>query len=407
LSSIGEQLFRSEDPPTLAPRHTDETIYCPSRVASLQLKKMIVGVPKEIKPDERRVAMTPAGAAAFVLHGHQVYVERGAGLGSGFGDQQYRAVGAQVVASAAAVWRRAGLVLKVKEPLPSEFQFLRPDLILFTYLHLAAEAHLAHALLKHGVAALGYETVQLEDSSLPLLAPMSEVAGRLAIQVGGWCLEAQNGGAGVLLSGAPGVRPGKVLIIGGGIAGFNACRVAEGVGAEVTILDVNPLRLRYLNDLLSNRAVTVMSNRATLEEEIRQADLVVGTVLVAGARAPRLITRAMIARMKRGAALVDISIDQGGISETSLPTTHSKPIYMREGVVHYCVTNMPGVVPHTSTYALTNATLSYALEIADYGLLDACAHNRALRSGLNTYEGRVVHPAVAESLKMKPHTPWK
>src|SRR5215472_3367112 len=368
---------------------------------------MIVGVPKEIKPDERRVAMTPAGASAFAAHGHQVYVERGAGLGSGFSDQQFREAGAQVLGSAAAVWNRAGMVLKVKEPLPSEYKFLRPQLILFTYLHLAAEPQLAQALLKHGVAAIGYETVELEDSSLPLLAPMSEVAGRLSIQVGGWCLEAQNGGAGVLLSGAPGVRPGKVLIIGGGIAGFNACRVAEGVGAEVTILDVNPLRLRYLNDLLSNRAVTVMSNRATLEEEIRQADLVIGTVLVAGARAPRLITRPMIAKMKRGAALVDISIDQGGISETARPTTHSRPIYIRDGVVHYCVTNMPGVVPHTSTYALTNTTLPYALEIADHGLLEACARNQPLRLGLNTYSGRVVHPAVAESLGMEPHLPWK
>ncbi len=367
---------------------------------------MIVGVLKEIKADERRVAMTPAGAAAFVSHGHRVYVQHGAGLGSGFTDQQYRAAGAQVVTSASAVWNRADLVLKVKEPLPSEFKFLRPGLILFTYLHLAAEPQVARVLLKRRVAALGYETVQLEDSSLPLLAPMSEVAGRLAIQVGGWCLEAQNGGAGVLLSGAPGVRPGKVLIIGGGIAGFNACRVAEGVGAQVTILDVNPLRLRYLSDLLSNRAVTVMSNRATLEEEIRQADLVVGTVLVAGARAPRLITRSMVSKMKRGAALVDISIDQGGISETSSPTTHSNPIYIREGVVHYCVTNMPGVVPHTSTYALTNATLSYALEIADHGLLEACDRNPALRSGLNTYNGSVVHPAVADSLGLKAHAPW-
>jgi alanine dehydrogenase len=369
-------------------------------------KKMIVGVLKEIKPDERRVALTPAGASAFAVHGHQVHIERGAGLGSGFSDQEYRAAGAQIVGSASTVWNRATMVLKVKEPLPPEFKFLRPDLVLFTYLHLAAEPQVAHALLKHSVAAVGYETVQLEDSSLPLLAPMSEVAGRLAMQVGGWCLEAQNGGAGVLLSGAPGVRPGKVLIIGGGIAGFNACRVAEGVGAEVSILDVNPSRLRYLNDLLSNRAVTVMSNRATLEEEIRQADLVVGTVLVAGARAPRLITRTMVAKMKRGAALVDLSIDQGGISETSVPTTHSKPIYIRDGVVHYCVTNMPGVVPHTSTYALTNATLSYALDIADHGLLEACASNRALRLGLNTYGGKVVHPAVAESLHIKPRAPW-
>ena len=226
-------------------------------------------------------------------------------------------------------------VSKVKEPQPSEYKFLRPGLILFTYLHLAAERRLARELLKRRVSALGYETVQLEDQSLPLLAPMSEVAGRLAVQVGGWCLEAQNGGGGVLLSGAPGVRPGKILVIGGGIAGFNACRVAEGVGAEVTILDVNPLRLRYLSDLLSGQAITVMSNRATLEEEIRQADLVIGTVLVPGARAPRLITARMVANMKRGAALVDLSIDQGGISETSRPTTHAKPIYIHGGGAHY------------------------------------------------------------------------
>jgi len=226
------------------------------------------------------------------------------------------------------------------------------------------------------------------------------------VQVGGWCLQAQNGGDGVLLSGAPGVRPGKVLIVGGGIAGFNACRVAAGIGASVTILDVNPLRLRYLSDLLSGQAITVMSNRATLEEELRQADLVVGTVLVPGARAPRLITARMISTMKRGAALVDLSIDQGGISETSHPTTHAKPIYVHSGVVHYCVANMPGVVPHTSTYALTNATLSYALEIADHGLLEAGARNAALRQGLNTYDGKVVHPAVAQSLGAKPHSPW-
>jgi alanine dehydrogenase len=367
---------------------------------------MIIGVPKEIKPDERRVALTPAGAAAFRHHGHAMIIERSAGLGSGFGDREYQAAGARIADSAAAVWKRATMVLKVKEPQPSEYKFLRPGLILFTYLHLAAERRLARELLKRRVSALGYETVQLEDQSLPLLAPMSEVAGRLAVQVGGWCLEAQNGGGGVLLSGAPGVRPGKILIIGGGIAGFNACRVAEGVGAEVTILDVNPLRLRYLSDLLSGQAITVMSNRATLEEEIRRADLVIGTVLLPGARAPRLITERMVDNMKRGAALVDLSIDQGGISETSRPTTHAKPIYIHGGIVHYCVTNMPGVVPHTSTYALTNATLSYALEVADGGLLDTGARNKAIRHGLNTYDGKVAHPAVAEALRMKPHSPW-
>jgi alanine dehydrogenase len=344
---------------------------------------------------------------AFHHHGHTVIVERNAGMGSGFSDRDYRSAGAKIADSARAVWSRAAMILKVKEPQPSEFKMLRPGLILFTYLHLAAEAKLARELLARRVSALGYETVQLEDKSLPLLAPMSEVAGRLAVQVGGWCLQAQNGGDGVLLSGAPGVRPGRVLIIGGGIAGFNACRVAEGVGAEVTILDVNPLRLRYLSDLLSNRAVTVMSNRATLNEEIRAADLVVGTVLVPGARAPRLITSQMVARMKRGAALVDLSIDQGGISETSRPTTHSKPIYTEHDVVHYCVTNMPGVVPHTSTYALTNATLSYALEIADQGLLEAGEHNPAIRLGLNTHAGKVSHPAVAEALGLKPLSPWK
>ena len=367
---------------------------------------MIVGVPTEIKPDERRVALTPAGAAAFRSHNHRVLVQSGAGAGSGFSDAEYRAAGAQVLRSAAAVWKRAGMVLKVKEPQRSEFRFLRSGLILFTYLHLAAEPALARELVRSGTAALGYETVQLEDQSLPLLAPMSEVAGRLAVQVGGWCMEAQNGGCGVLLSGASGVRPGRVAVLGGGIAGANAARVAAGVGAEVTILDINPTRLRYLGDLLGGRVTTLMSNRATLEEEVLNADLVIGTVLLAGARTPRLLTRAMVARMKRGAALVDLSIDQGGLSETSRPTSHRRPIYIAQGVVHYCVTNMPAIVPHTSTYALTNATLTYALELADLGMLEAGARNAALRNGVNTYGGHVVHPAVAAALRMKPRSPW-
>jgi alanine dehydrogenase len=298
------------------------------------------------------------------------------------------------------------MVLKVKEPQPSEYAFLRPGLLLFTYLHLAAEPRLTRQLITSKVSALGYETVQLDDGTLPLLAPMSEVAGRLSIQVGGWCLEAQNGGGGVLLSGAPGVRPGNVLIIGGGIAGFNACRVAAGIGASVTILEANPLRLRYLSDLLNGQAVIVMSNRATLAEEIRRADLVVGTVLIPGAKAPKLISSRMVATMKPGAALVDVSIDQGGIAETSKPTTHVRPIYIQHRVVHYCVTNMPGIVPHTSTYALTNATLSYALMIADRGLIEAGATNTAIRQGLNTYEGRVTHTAVAEAMRLKSHSPW-
>jgi alanine dehydrogenase len=367
---------------------------------------MIVGVPAEIKPDERRVALTPAGAAAFRGHGHRVLVQSEAGAGSGFGDREYRAAGAQVVRSAAAVWDRARMVLKVKEPQRSEFRFLRRDLVVFTYLHLAAEPALARELVRRGTAALGYETVQLADLTLPLLAPMSEVAGRLAVQVGGWCLEAQNGGCGVLLSGASGVRPGRVAVLGGGIAGANAARVAAGVGAEVTILDVNPSRLRYLGDLLGTRVTTLMSNRATLEEVVVDADLVIGSVLVPGARTPRLVTRAMVSRMKRGSALVDLSIDQGGLSETSRPTSHRRPIYVAQGVVHYCVTNMPAIVPHTSTYALTNATLTYALELADRGVLEAGTRNAALRNGVNTYGGHVVHPAVAAALRMKPHSPW-
>jgi alanine dehydrogenase len=367
---------------------------------------MIVGVPTEIKPDERRVALTPAGAAAFRSHNHRVLVQSGAGAGSGFSDHEYRAAGAQIMRSAATVWERARMVLKVKEPQRAEFTFLRDDLVLFTYLHLAAEPALVRELVRRGTAALGYETVQLEDQSLPLLAPMSEVAGRLAVQVGGWCLEAQNGGCGVLLSGASGVRPGRVAVLGGGIAGANAARVAAGVGAEVTILDVNPSRLRYLGDLLDGRVTTLMSNRATLEEEVLNADLLIGTVLVTGARTPRLVTRAMVSRMKRGAALVDLSIDQGGLSETSRPTSHRRPIYVAQGVVHYCVTNMPAIVPHTSTYALTNATLTYALELADRGVLEAGTRNAALRNGLNTYGGHVVHPAVAAALRTKPRSPW-
>jgi alanine dehydrogenase len=367
---------------------------------------MIVGVPTEIKADERRVSLTPAGAAALRSHGHRVVVQSGAGVGSGFSDQAYRDAGATILKSAAEVWARANLVLKVKEPQRSEFRHLRPGLILFTYLHLAPDKRLSRELLARRVTALGYETVQLEDGSLPLLAPMSEVAGRIAIQAGAWCLQARSGGRGVLLSGAPGVRPGKVMVIGGGIAGFNACRVAAGVGAEVTILDVNPMRLRYLSDLLGANAITIMSNRATIEEEVRQADLVIGTVLVPGARTPRLLSAALVARMKPGAAIVDLSIDQGGLSETSRPTTHAKPTYVRNGVVHYCVTNMPAMVPHTSTYALTNATLTYALDIADHGLLEAGRASSSIRHGLNTWDGHVAHPAVAESLRMKPRSPW-
>ncbi|MGC1679595.1 MAG: alanine dehydrogenase [Candidatus Binataceae bacterium] len=367
---------------------------------------MLIGVPTEIKSDERRVSLTPAGAAAFRTHGHRVVVQSLAGIGSGFSDHDYRRAGAVIVNGATQVWARAEMVLKVKEPQPAEFRLMRAGQILFTYLHLAPDRRLTNAMLSRRVTGLGYETIQLEDGSLPLLAPMSEVAGRLAIQCGSWCLQSRNGGRGVLLSGAPGVRPGKVVVLGGGIAGFNACRVAAGIGAEVTILDVNPSRLRYLSDLLAGHATTVMSNRATLEEEVCQADLVIGAVLVAGARTPRLLSSALVAKMKPGAAIVDLSIDQGGVSETSRPTTHGKPTFIKSGVVHYCVTNMPAMVPHTSTYALTNATLTYALDIADRGLLEAGRANKAIRHGLNTYNGYVTHPAVAAALRMKLHSPW-
>ena len=368
---------------------------------------MIVAVPTEIKADERRVSLTPAGAAALRSHGHRVVVQRGAGIGSGFSDQEYREAGATIAESAATVWKRADMVLKVKEPQRVEYRFLRPGLIIFTYLHLAADPQLAREMLRQRIIGLGYETIELEDHSLPLLAPMSEVAGRIAIQVGAWCLQSRNGGRGVLLSGAPGVRSGRVAVVGGGIAGLNACRVAAGVGAEVSILDNNPIRLRYLNDILGGSAMTVMSTHATLEEELAAADLVIGSVLVAGARTPRLITSKMVSRMKPGAVLVDLSIDQGGISETSKPTTHENPIYIRNGVVHYCVTNMPAMVPHTSTYALTNATLIYALEIADHGVLEAGQRNAAIRHGLNTYEGHIAHPAVAQALRTKYQSPWE
>lgn len=359
---------------------------------------MIVGVPREVKDEESRVALTPSGVGALVAHGHTVLVEYGAGVGSSLPDALYRDAGA-TLADAPGVWGRSELVLKVKEPLPSEFVLMRRGLILFTYLHLAANAELARALIERGVRALAYETLQLDDHSLPLLAPMSEVAGRLAVQVGAWCLQAQNGGRGVLLSGASGVRPAKVVILGAGIAGTNACQVAVGVGAHVSILDVDPGKLRYVHDILGGHVTTIMSNRANIDEEVTAADLVVGAVLIPGALAPRLLPRTLVAAMRPGAAFVDLAIDQGGCAETSRPTTHARPTYVAERVVHYCVTNMPGIVPHTSTFALTNATLSYALSIADLGLRDALLRSAPLRRACNVYDGKVTHPGVAEAVE--------
>jgi len=354
-------------------------------------------VPREIKDEENRVALTPSGAGAFVAHGHEVLVERGAGVGSRLPDTLYRDAGATLT-DAQTVWERADIVLKVKEPLPSEYPHFRPGLVLFTYLHLAANPELSRTLLERGVRGLAYETLQLDDLSLPLLAPMSEIAGRLALQVGAWCLQAQNGGRGVLLSGASGVRPAKVVILGAGIAGTNACKMATGLGAHVSILDVNPAKLRYVHDILGGHVMTVMSNRANIEEEVTAADLTVGTVLIPGARAPRLLPRDLVGAMRPGAALVDLSIDQGGCADTSRPTTHARPTYVEEGVVHYAVTNMPGIVPNTATLALTNATLSYALEIADHGLAAALRRSPSLRRACNVLDGQVTHPAVAEAL---------
>jgi alanine dehydrogenase len=364
---------------------------------------MVVGVPREIKAEENRVALTPSGVSALVGHGHRVLLEHGAGVGSSLPDATYRAAGA-TLADVETVWREADMVVKVKEPVAEEYHHLRPELILFTYLHLAANPDLVGVLVERRVRALAYETLQLDDGSLPLLAPMSEVAGRFAVQAGAWSLQAQNGGRGVLLSGASGVRPAKVVILGAGIAGTNACRVAVGIGAHVSILDVNPAKLRYVYDILAGHVTTVMSNRANIEEEVTAADLVIGSVLIPGARAPRLLPRALVAAMGPGSALVDISIDQGGCAETSRPTTHAHPTYVEEGVVHYAVANMPGIVPHTSTFALTNATLSYLLAIADQGFATALARDPALRRAANVIDGHVTHPGVAEAVRA-PLTP--
>lgn len=363
---------------------------------------MIVGIPKEIKPDEARVAIVPSGVAAFVAHGHSVLVEKNAGIGSGIPDDAYRSAGAKILSRAKDIWAQADLVMKVKEPLDAEFRWMKPNQILFTFLHLASNMSLTKMLLKKKVTAIGYETIQLQDGVLPALFPMSEVAGRLSIQKGAQCLEAGSKGRGILLGGVSGVKPAKVVILGGGVAGLNACQMAVGVGANVTVIDVNHSRLRYLHELMGGRIATAMSNRATVTEEVTGADLVIGCALIPGARTPRLITKEMVKQMKPGAAIVDIAIDQGGCCETSHPTTHHDPIYHVHGVVHYCVSNMPGAVPRTATYALTNITLGYGLALADKGVEKAIKGDPALKLGLNAQHGFVTHQAVAEALTL----PW-
>ena len=362
---------------------------------------MIVGVPREIKPGEQRVALTPAGAQALRDAGHTVLVEKGAGLGSGIRDDEYGGVGVEL-AAADEVWRRAEVVLKVKEPVAEEYPRLRAGQILFTYLHLAPAPELTRALREAGTIAIAYETVQRPDGSLPLLTPMSEVAGRLAVQEGAFYLGRAHGGRGILLSGVPGVPPGNVVVIGAGIVGVNAARIAIGLGADVSILDVNPDRLRAVDDLFGGRVVTIMSNTFNLQAVVRRADLLVGAVLITGARAPVLVTAAMVTTMKEGAVIVDVAVDQGGCVETVHPTTLLDPVYVVSGVVHYGVANMPALVPRTSTFALTNATLPYVLELATRGVAGAARANAPLAKGINVARGRVVHPAVAASLGEPP-----
>ena len=357
---------------------------------------MRVGVAAEIKPDEYRVALTPAGARELVERGHDVLVEAGAGIGSAFPDGAYTSVGARI-GSREEVWATAELVLKVKEPLPDEFSSIREDLVLFTYLHLAADERLTKALVESGATCIAYETVETHDHRLPLLAPMSEVAGRLATQMGAWALEKAHGGRGKLLGGVPGVPPARVIVLGGGVVGYNAALIAVGMQSDVWVLDRSVERMRELEMMLDGRITLAMSSRLQIEEALPGADLVIGAVLIPGARAPKLVTRDMLSILKPGAVLVDVAIDQGGCFETSRPTTHSDPVFTVDGIVHYCVANMPGAVPITSTKALTNVTLPYVEAIADRGVREAVARDPALARGVNVVGGKVAYEAVAEA----------
>ncbi|SFN76820.1 alanine dehydrogenase [Mycetocola miduiensis] len=358
---------------------------------------MRVAIPREVKNNEFRVAITPAGVHELTVHGHDVYLETGAGEGSSISDEAYAAAGATILPDARSTWERAELLLKVKEPIPSEFGYFRSDLVLFTFLHLAAERDLTQALVNSGITAIAYETVQLPNRSLPLLAPMSEVAGRLATIVGANTMLKPNGGPGLLVPGVPGTSPARVTVLGGGVAGTNAASVAVGLGADVTVLDTNIARLRELDALYAGRIKTIASNAFEIEHSLLGADLVIGSVLVAGAQTPKLVSNALVAKMKPGSVLVDISVDQGGCFEDSHPTTHADPTFVVHGSVFYCVGNMPGAVPHTSTYALTNATLPYARAIANAGWRDAFAADPALALGLNVHAGGIFSEPVANA----------
>ena len=360
---------------------------------------MIVGVPKEIKTREYRVGMVPAGVRALTGAGHTVLVETNAGSGSGLPDSEYQRVGAQIVQSADEVWKRAEMVVKVKEPIAPEYERIQDGQIIYTYFHLAGvDPELTRTLVKKKASAVAYETIQMEDGSLPLLKPMSEVAGKMAIQVGAACLEKAHGGKGILLGGVPGVRRGRVVILGGGVVGTCAAKVAVGLGAEVTLIDINLERLTYLDDVFLGRVSTLASDSESIAKSVREADLVIGGVLIPGGKAPKLVSEALIAEMSPGSVVVDVAVDQGGCIETCVPTTHDNPTFVKHGVVHYCVANMPGAVPQTSTFALTNTTRPYARKIADMGLVEAIKADKALARGINTYNGHVTYEAVAKDL---------
>lgn len=365
---------------------------------------MIIGVPKEIKNNENRVALTPAGAKELVKQGHPIYVQASAGDGSGFLDEEYVAAGANVLSTIEEVYDIAEMIMKVKEPIESEYELIKKDQLVFTYFHFASSEPLTHAMVKSGSICLAYETVEKEDRSLPLLVPMSEVAGRMSIQEGAKYLEKPMGGRGILLGGVPGVRPAKVMILGGGVVGTNAAKMAAGMGADVTILDVSIPRLRYLDDIMPANVNTFMSNEYNIRELLSTHDLIVGAVLIPGKKAPNLITRDMLSEMREGTVVVDVAVDQGGCIETCKPTTHQDPTYVVDGVLHYCVANMPGAVPYTSTLALTNATLPYAIQLANKGWKKACTDNKELLLGLNVVEGKIVYEGVSEAFDLE-YTP--
>lgn len=365
---------------------------------------MIIGVPKEIKNNENRVAVTPAGVKELVAHGHKVYVQQTAGNGSGFSDTDYQTAGAEMLPSISDVYAKAEMIIKVKEPIEAEYPLVRQGQVVFTYFHFASELALTKAMLKSGAVCIAYETVQLTDKSLPLLIPMSEVAGRMSVQEGARFLEKPQGGRGILLGGVPGVKPARVLVLGGGIVGKNAALMAAGLGAEVTIADISLPTLRHLSEVMPKNVKTLFSSTHNIEQELPSTDLVIGSVLVPGAKAPHLITKQMLSLMKPGSVIVDVAIDQGGCFETSHPTTHANPVYMLDNILHYAVANIPGAVPFTSTLALTNATLPYAIRLADLGWKEACRKDPALALGVNIVSGEITYKAVADAFNL-PYTP--